>query len=203
MEKTRNEIVVRGRIIKETTTKNGTTIITVVTKSGSLDVFLRFVCKNVEVPAHTKRAHVVVTGHAIGYLHRNSEGKTEYEQYLVADDVQLENTMLQDAFGVQGKFFPTPSVSYYITGKLVAIFEDGDWYRYVVEMDSQDGSNRRSRVRMNMKKLDRHPELEKGDIVCAIATISSPKKVIDGKTRYFEDVIISDLAKVDDVADTL
>ncbi len=191
-----NEIVASGRIITIKERKNGDKIVTLITKNGR-DVFLRFVCSKGVLPELNDHAHVQITGHVISVAYRDDNKKFHQDQSFVADEIIPSPTLTEKKFGVKGKFFAYPECAAYLKGTVKKVLDEGEWVRLILHIDEERKDRKPATVRLSMKKLSRQPELKKGDTICAVCTVTTPKKMIDGKATYFEDLLISDLAKVE------
>ncbi len=189
MDNTSNRVEVSGRIISIKSNNNGSNYITILTRNGR-DAFLRFFCpKSVPVDGYKLRARVSVTGRVASTHRKDSRtGKWVTDQFFVADDIRNTPTLTETAFGVKGKFFPDMDAKIYIHGTIENIKDDSEWIRYIVKVDDK------TTVRLNMKRLDRQPNIKVGDEIYTVCSVSTPKKNLNGRDVYFEDIIISDIA---------
>lgn len=189
-----NEIETTGRIISESKQKNGTTVITVYSDNGK-GIYPKFVCRGNVLPEHGERARVKIKAHIEMHPVR-IQGEWVKRQQFYADEITLEDTMTQTKFGIKGKFFSKPHTILYLMGKVQYVKKDGEWYRYIIEVDTDRKDRNSSDIHVSMRKTDRHPDVKEGMRICCVCNLSTPKKEINEKVQYFEDIIISDIAIV-------
>lgn len=191
-----NKVIVSGRLITERERKGGGKIVTIVSKNGK-DVFLRFQVKSNDIiPPHKEHAHVKIVGHIESHTYRDTDKKFKQLQNFIADEITLSKTMTEEIFGVKGKFFDYPSCVAYIKGEIKKVTDEDQWVRIVLAVDPDDKQHNTS-IRLSMRKLERQPELKKGDKICVVCSINTPRKEVNGKEMYFEDLNISDIAKIE------
>ncbi len=188
-----NEIRVLGRLISLHANNDGSAIITVLTRNGK-DVFIRFYCAPGKLPELERHARICVIGHVNCFSRRTDAGYRNVQQF-VADKVYKDTTMTEKKYGVAGRFFAPFSCEIYIKGVVRSVTSSGnDWLAYNVEVDGDKDDMRPSVVKLNMKKVDRQPEINAGDVIYTVCSLSTPKKVLDGETVYFSNIVISDIA---------
>lgn len=192
-----NKIVASGRVVS-LNEKNGTCYITIASKNGR-DIYPKFVCSKDIVPELPTHARVKIEGHVESGTKKNKDNKQWLmSQKFIADKVSLDTTMTEEAFGIKGKFFAPPEVNIYLKGTIIGITDDTDWFRYTIKIEGSE--DKKTTVRVSMKKLDRHPDVKEGDNVCAICAVTTPKKQVNGRICYFEDILVSDLVKVQETS---
>lgn len=193
-----NVITATGRVVT-LRESNGNVILTLVTKNGN-DVYIRFRCTAEMVAQLQYHARVRVTGHIESYLRKAKDSSNRtIVQYFVADSVVPDTTLVEDAYGIKGKFFAPPSARLYLKGTMVSVIMDSkDWIRYILRVDcpNPNTGTRSATIRVSMKRADRQPEIKPGDTVCMACYLSSPVKEENGKKLYMEDLIVADIAKV-------
>ena len=184
-----NEFVITGRIINSRKRNNGSTTITVISRNGG-DIYVHIQCRKGMLPEFENRTHVKVEGHIETANHMDSNKNLQHTQTFVADNVILDQTMSEDRFGIRGKFYLPPSCTIYLKGRINKVLDSGNWIRYQIE----DGMG--NYIRSSMKKLDRQPEINPGDEVCIVGSLSTNRKEIKGRKATFEDIIVMDIGKV-------
>lgn len=188
-----NEIVVSGRAITTKETKNSEATITIVSKCGNNSSYIHFRCNKDIIPSYKHRAHVTVRGHVRSLRFKDGDRKRT-GQVFVADEINTSRTLTDEKFGIKGRFFDDPQSKAYIKGVVKRIVDDGDWLRVSVEVDRDINNRNASTVLMSMKKLDRQPKINIGDVLCVVAGIVTHKKTVEGKNIYFEDLVVQDFA---------
>lgn len=187
-----NEIEAVGRVISIKQRNDGNYTLTLVTQSGK-DAFLRFLCPDSVIPQIKERAHVRVHGYIKSYTYKDSESERfKTGQRFIATKIIEEPTLVESKFGIKGRFFPTPDCKVYLKGTVQAIRKDNEWYRIIIKV--KDGDVTFSNIQINMKEIDRQPTIKENDVICCVCGVSSPKKELEGRTVYFENIQVSDIA---------
>ena len=192
-----NKVIANGRLITKGERPNGDVYVTLLSRNGR-DLFMRFICTKDMVADIPLRAHVTITGFIRSYEYKDKkDGKTKFYQTFVADKVEQDMTLIEKEFGPQykGKFYAEPSCAIYLKGTVLNIRDEGTWIRYLISTEDHNRPGKNSIIRLSMRKLDRQPDIQKNDTVLAVCSASTTKKEINGKTEYFEDIIISDICK--------
>ena len=187
-----NEVVVRGRYVNLIPLKNGNFLMQVVSRNGQRDVFPTFLCK--EEPKIKRREHVLVKGYVVDRKSKNDNGKIVNTQQFVAEDIIPDKTITEETFGIKGAFFNPPSTSIKISGELAAVKVEEEWVRFTILTNGKKKTKNPASIRMSMKKRDRPQEYNVGDMLYAVGGISTTRKEVDGKTVYYEDIIVNDAA---------
>ena len=185
---TMNKVVINGRIVSIRAINGGKKIVTISSKNGR-DVYPRVECTAEMTDGLKEHARVTVEAHIVSPSIRDkATGKWNPSQYFVADSITPAKTLTEEYFGLKGKFFAPPDVNICLSGEVVGVIESGDWLRYIIKTDE------RTTIKTNMKKLDRQPDIKKGTKIYAVCSVSTPKKEVNGRTEYYEDILITDLA---------
>ena len=188
-----NRFELSCRIINMVKHDNGTGFIRGYIKNG-IDVYPGiFIPKKafVDLKYHS-RVHII--GH-INSRYITKNGKRRKVQQLIADKIEYEPTLTEKVFGEKGKFFEAQYIKIMLKGKIKDIIEENNWYRYKINVSDTE---REKILIVNMKKLERHPKVKVGDTVCMVCAYSTPKKVINEEDVVYEDIIVSDLAIVEE-----
>ncbi len=184
-----NQIKTTGRIISVKLRKDRRANIVVHTKSRK-DAYIKFICDPSLLDGIQIRSHVKITGHLSSYGGKDVEsGKYSTTQFFVVDEIKKAKTLTEDVYGIEGKFYEQPSSAVYIRGKVSYIKDDGEWIRYAVKVGGT-----KVMAFLNLKKLERMPDIKIGTEICTVCSVSTPVKNFDGKNVYYEDLIISDIA---------
>ena len=192
-DKVINEFTVTGRIIKKKEKENGDVRITVASRNGKDDIFPHILCPKGLLPKCDNRVHVKISGHITASTAVwGNEQKLQYTQTLIADNITVDQTISEEKFGVRGRFYPRPAFELCLKGTVHSAREENGWMRYQVELPSR-GDNK-TLIRLSMNKLERQPDLKKGDEIYAVCGLTTPKKIINGKSVTFEDLIVIDMA---------
>lgn len=190
-----NQVDAEGRIVSIRPRKDGiTSVMTIISKNGR-DIFPRFICPSKEISGYKIHDRVQIKGHIHTYP-LVVDKKYRMQQEFIADSIIPAETLSDQVFGVKGKFFAQMKCDVYVKGIVASVKTDGEWYRYTVEVPSDQKNGYADKIYMSMKKIDRHPVINKGDTICSICGVSTPVKTIDDKNKYFEDLIVSDIAIV-------
>ena len=194
----RNEFRVSGRVVAMTETNDGLFRITVAGKNGTKDVYPEVYCTADMIPECKEHAALEVTGYIKndGYI---KDGEQTYYPRLYAKQITIASALLFEEFGVQGRFREVKPCMAYLSGQIEEIVvdevkEDVVYYRYYIKTAAPNGD---TTVRIDWKKIDRHPELAVGDNVCAVCKISTPRKEIGTNIRNFLNLDVFDMDKMD------
>jgi hypothetical protein len=188
-----NKFVITGRLISSRKNEDGTGWITIYTKNG-IDIYAKIFCPKEIFKEMRNRSHVVATGYIKekwnASNHRNS-------QKFIAETLEYEKTITEEHFGEIGKFYKEPNIQIFVSGTVRSTMKKNGWYLYAVIPDG-DTKDKRTQLLIEMKELDRHPNVRVGDKICAVCSLSTPRKTLNDKTVYFENIIVSDLAVITD-----
>lgn len=192
----KNVVEYTGTLIKRRSLSDHLDKLTVVSKNGR-DTYVSFICSKDKITNEiysNQRLRVKIKAHLEGRKeYRN--GAPSYMQRCVVDEISATNTMLEDAFGVKGKFYTPPHGIAYIAGELTKIEKSDDWYRYTIKVVNPDDNGHFSSIKLSHRVIDRMPELEEGDNVCTVCLFSTPKNVVGEHVTSYENLIVSDIAK--------
>jgi hypothetical protein len=192
-DKITNLILATGRVVTRKDYPNGSCMLVVATKNGR-DMFPRFFCAKGIVPELAQHARVRIEARVVSDKRKDREtSKWVVVQRFEAYKVEPDTTLTEDAFGVKGKFFSPPAIDIYLRGKVIGIKEDSEWIRFTVQLPAE--GKRISTALISMKKIDRQPDIKKGNDIVAVCSVTTPKKERNGEVRYYEDIIVRDIAK--------
>ncbi len=186
-----NEIELTGRLVKERIRQDGTAVVTMFSRCGR-DVFLRFYCPAGTLPPHKQHAMLRIKGHM--RIRKSSDEDTGFVQGFVADEVSPQPTLAEERFGVRGRFFREPECRIYLKGEVRKVAESKGYLRIHMAVREGAEGGRMITVLVNMKRLERQPEIRPGDTICAVCAASTPEGEKNGERKYWEDVIVSDIA---------
>lgn len=190
-----NEIIYNGKIIERKNFKKDYIRLTVLSRNGD-NTYVSFLCephKIDKIPEGTQRVNIK------GHLESHSEkynGKYVLRQHYYVDEIEASKTILEDKFGIKGKYYEYPSSSVYIKGKVKALTKDGDWDRYTILTDETGESKSYSIVASRRNTGKKKSDISEGDDICCVCMIATPQKIINNKKVHYEDLLISDIAKV-------
>lgn len=185
----------KGRIVSIRDGRDAdTAIVTLIIKNDYRDVYPEIRCKKSMIPEH--KAHGVFE--IKGYISSEPSGRTGREvPRLYATSIVLADTLLGKVFGAKGRFWEPESCYFYISGEIKEIKEDtndsGTYIRYYIKT-TVPATGEETSLRVDWKKIDRHPEFKVGDRVCAACKINTPKKKIGSETRHFLNLDVFDMA---------
>lgn len=190
-----NEVVISGRVLSESTNKKGEKYFTLVSKNG-VDIFPRVMYDESLLPEYNEHARLRVKAHLETrdiYIARN---KKITKQILVADSIQKETTLVEEKFGIPGKFFPDPTCKIYLKGIVQSVKKENDWYRIVLSVSNPHDASKMYSIRISMREVDRQPDIHEGSLIYTVCKMTTPKKEVDGTARYYEDIMVNDIAVV-------
>lgn len=185
-----NIVEISCRLVSAKKFESGAGFITGYVKNGT-DVFPRIYCPKEVYKEFKKHSRIKVIGHISSRVVREN-GKFKRTQQIVADSLELEQTLTEDYFGIKGKFFKDFTVSILLKGKLKSINRASGWSKLVLNIPTKTNPN--NTVIVNMKDIDRPIQYSVGDTICAVCGLSTPQKVINEKNVIYEDIVVSDLA---------
>ena len=124
-----NSITAAGRLLNVSKSPDGSCVITLFVKENR-SVYPKFMCNLPGVEDIPEHKSITVKGHVEGDL---SDSAVEgVKQRFVADSVEFTPTMLEEHFGIKGKFCGPHFCKIFLTGSICKIIDDGKWMRYVV-----------------------------------------------------------------------
>lgn len=192
--KTINHVTAIGRLIGINAKENQTSII-LHSKNGR-DIYPRFIVPpTISLADISIRSKIVVEGH-IERTEKKYHDELIINQYFVADSIHEAKTLLETVLDEKGIFFEAPSVKIALCGEVITITDEEDWIRFSVKVDYDNDERKSTVVRVSMKKSDRLPVIERHDMVAMFCYLGTAKKVINGKTKYYEDIMCVDIAKL-------
>jgi len=186
----RNEITTVGRIISERRLNDKDVVVTLITKSPH-DVYPQFICKKSLLPLYKEHSYVEVTGYADSHYGTEASGKPLIQK-MYATSVRMAETVLCKEFGVKGRFWEQKPCMLYVSGIIKEIMEDDNYIRYIL-MTENPVTTEMVPIKIDWKKIDRHPEYGVGDKICAICKITTPKKRIGTEDRVFLNFNVFDM----------
>lgn len=193
---TMNKVTVSGRMI--TRNERGNNMQITVVSSNRVDVYIRFLIdpsmqdavKDIPI-----RAHVNVEGYIRSYRFKNQRtGKVEFYTALVASSIEQQKTLAEDAFGVPGRFYRHPECQALIAGEVGNVIDGEEWIRYLIRVPNQSRPEQMEAIQLSMRRIDRQPDIAKGDEIYAVCSISTPEKVLNGKKTTFLNFVVNDIA---------
>lgn len=188
-----NEVEITGRIVGKREKGKDTVSITLISYNGR-DTYPKFLCRKELLPEIAEQPHIKlhIKGHLESYNKKTPKGWIR-QQRIVADEVNREETLTEKKFGAKGRFYKRAECFVNIKGKIRSVIDDGDWYRYLIEVDNDHISRHPSVLKVSMKKIDRQPLVINGDTVCCVCTVATNKKGEKGHERFYEDIIVLDI----------
>ncbi len=192
----RNQIIATGRIT-QTTNKEGFQQVKLVTKQPGTDssMEVNMVCYS-KMPKWCKdNPFVMVKGHTESITFKADNSQQKIRQRYVIDEIEPLKTLTMEAFGIEGHYYASYEFRAYISGKLQAVKDEDKWIRYTlyIEEEGKLVTIKLSQFKPEGTKLT----YKANDDVCCVCTIStSTKKRKNGKETKYEDLIISDIAKL-------
>lgn len=187
-----NEVIATGKVVSITPGTHRSSV-RIVTKNGNIDTYPLFFCNAEQCSNLRVGDHVRVRGCVEVYFKKSASGEIQRRQCFVATKIEKALTMCEEKFGVKGKFWESPTNAIYISGELKSqSVRADDWMSLNLQVSESD----RDVVKINMKKLDRQPEINKGDVVCIRGGISTVNKSFGDKKMHFENIIVSDIGVI-------
>ena len=198
MTEPRNEYRIKGRIVTERPGPTpDTTIVTIIIKNEYRDIFPEVRCKKDMLPAHKEHSVLEIEGYIANDPKKQDISKCIPRLY--ASHIRLASPILEKEFGVKGRFWEPCSSMFYVTGTIAKINEDtrsGSTYlRYLISTIIP-GTDEKTLLRIDWKKIDRHPVFEIGDEICAVCKINTPQKKIGTEKRHFLNLDVFDMNKL-------
>lgn len=156
---------------------------------------VRFQCTNEAIQRFRLDDRVSATGHFINIRYNRSDGSEVTTQQAYLDTLRRSETRCEEAFGVRGKFSENPDPKIYVAGRVEDVTQERGWLKYLVAVPGKETGGPTT-ISLSMKVPDRMPNISAGDDACFVGTIFTAEKEVSGKMRWFEDLLIDDLAKV-------
>lgn len=194
----RNEIRIRGRVVTISDAHNGQKRITLIVKNEHRDVFPEVICAPEIIPECKEHAMLDIEGYVMNDgLVRDGE-KTYYPR-LYATSINVASTLLYEEFHIEGRFWSQKPCMAFISGEIDHIVSDEvkpgmEYMRYFIKTSSPEGE---TLIRLDWKKIDRHPELHEGDFICAACKINTPRKEIGTNLKNFLNIDVFDMNKIE------
>lgn len=190
-----NEVVINGRIDRIQEAKNNYYYVYVKTISCQKEIIVKVSYQSETPLPYRYRDRVVVKGALVNYRIKQPNGDYKIGQSIKAQSIKPEITYTEKRFGIPGKFLQSMSMKLYLAGTVIGYRHSNGWFQYCIEtIDPCSGFA--VTVHAELRDLDRHPYIRKGDfvyLVCGYNVTNRTNRV--PPTRY-EDVIISDIAVI-------
>ncbi|SEF90731.1 hypothetical protein [Lachnospira multipara] len=186
-----NKFLIKGKIISVRRLNDGRGFVTIFSKNG-VNIYPQVFC-SLEILEKIEnlpyRAHVCIEGYVNS---RKINGKRV--QQFVATAVDKDVTYTEEVFGVKGKFFKPSETYVYLSGEIVKMFDNDKYLNLVVKTRTEDGVN--SSILTSLKKPDRMPNIEIGNSINLVCSVSTPikKDEVNGTEQHFEDIVVLDFA---------
>lgn len=192
-----NEIVISGRIISKFVNKAGEKCFTLISKNGE-NIFPKIIYEESMLPDLGEHARVNVRGHMEIRDIYVGHNKKVFKQVIVADSIQKEKTLVEEKFGVPGKFFSMPSCVIYLKGIVQSVKKEDDWYRIILSVNNPHDKSVSYSIRISMREVDRQPDIKEGSLIYTVCKMTTPKKETSEGTKHYEDIMVNDIAVVND-----
>lgn len=183
----KNRFTATGRVIS-IRQRGKEKILTLIIKNKSQDIYPQIHCQNQPMDWIKDHEYVTVTGHAES---RISETTQASYPVLCADRIEKAIPEIEKEFHTGGRFVMPKQIYLYVSGIVQKIREDNGYVRYTVETSSPDGTA--EEIRIDWKKIERHPDYPIGSHVCAVCAISTPQKQIGTEKRIFLNFNVFDM----------
>lgn len=134
-----NHFRTTGRVAGHFTTKNGNSVVTIVTKSGR-DAFIKVLTNEKDIPKNGTR--VEAEGYVSRRTGKDNQGRLYHAQCFIADKFGPEKTAAEKEFGTEngGMFYDDPYFVYDIAGEVQHV-EGDDFKRVLVKTERPDGTS--------------------------------------------------------------
>lgn len=148
--------------------------------------------------------YVKVKGHIRSFRYYNDIRQRYVSvQYFVADEIEKDVPMLTQEFGIPGRHYSSSSFRAFVKGKVTHVLhvENSEWYKMRIETESMEEIDKRlSNIEVGYNASMRLPafDFQAGDYVAAWVSVRTREKVVDHKKVHFEDLIVEDLARLDE-----
>lgn len=186
-----NEFYCRGRIVGKGGFKERNPYLTIFIKGKIEPTYMKVYFESVDIQDFKMNQNVYITGFVkstvIPYLY---EGRKE--QYFLGEKIDLESTLLSEAFEIEniGFSYKKPFSRVFLSGSILSIKESNNW----VTLQVRD--YREQVITLQYSKHMRVSDnlLEINDFIFISAIVVSSRKIYDGITVDYEDLIVDDLA---------
>lgn len=194
-----NMVFARGRVVSLGRDSYGHPSLTLFIR-GSRDIepsYVRFAVNNLD-PSIRPEDYVYIRGHIEAYRYYNPVwDRNSYVQYLMADSVEVDEPILQFAYGQNGFAHLDPFVRLYLKGTVVSVRDSGEFWKIMTlrirnENDRYRDTTIRTQYSVRMRVND--VKCEPGDTVCMTATYYTITKERNGQNVEFANVIVNDMS---------
>ena len=190
-----NKVKCTGLLTRVEKTEDGREEITVKIKRPNIsDTIMHFISdKPLSVEKELGKT-VNVEGHIHGF-YLKVDNKAKIFQYMVVDSIEHALAEFDEIFHIKGHFYPRHEVKIYVEGTVTSVIESNQkWKSLLLTFDSEkDGSNV---AIIGFRKNERIPDyyyISKKDRIAARLSLRASDKVVKGKTKHFENLVVDDL----------
>ncbi len=182
---TTNKITATGRVVKIKEFKDYAEVVLLIDEERKF--FPNFRIEKSLVNTFSYRDMINISGHVETFSVKSNDKTVRYQRFI-ADEVKKAKTLIEEEFNIKGTFFANSHIDALFEGYIESILDEGDYLRIFL-------SNNDKPIKISAKKSNKLPEINSGDTVCCVCKITTRIKVFDNKTKYFEDILVSDIAK--------
>lgn len=195
----RNAFEVTGKVISFNHDHMGHDMMTVLVKKQT-PLFVRVIYDERMLSSDiVVGQHVHVKGYTKAFSYTDLAGKRTYMQFFSATSIEHRKTIMEDAFQLKGRFYENDDFKAYYAGTVVRAFETNDsWGQIILKVDGSYGGKKSNVIRMGYFKNGRLPEFDykPGDNICVYTSVWTPKKEVDGKTVFYENLTVEDVVRI-------
>lgn len=187
----KNMVIANGRIKKTSKREDGNSIITLVTKDGKIS-FPELIVNTQQLREVRKTGaqHVDIKAHIESISNISGEGTEELKNYIVTDTIKPESTMLEKVYGIRGSYYSDPKIKICLSGTVLSLEKKDRFIYYTIKNRSEHGE---ADILMTWNNED-PPETPIGSRVCAVCKVFTTQKHINGKFRFYQNIVVLDLA---------
>ncbi len=195
-----NQIVISGRLIRKIKTDKTLSLIILVNPGKTANfprvIFFGDNAKKYD-EKYSEGDYVRIVGNVQSSKRTADDGKVTFTQTIFGESVEDAKTYAESEFSGGKGYNIKDENEVSICGKVLSIFSPRDNFLSVVVGTNKN--NHFSSVKMSYFGRncgDILADVHSGDYISTVGKIETSKKEIDGKARYFENVVIRDIAKV-------
>ena len=198
-----NEVYCTGILLKKIEKKTGGCMLLVRSESTYLSnkgsrketITPFFYCsKEIPLPDELcEGAHISIHAHVYVYEWHEKGKKRIRNQYMRAETVSMEHTLLEEEFGIKGNTFPAPEFKIRLMGEVMKVLTmENGWENITVNTKKQEKD---LNIQICRKTDLNDVQIKPGDIICALCQIKTKQKIVnESETKRFEDLIVQDIS---------
>lgn len=193
-----NSIVLQGVVVHKYTTNKATIITLKIQGPSGISNAPKVVCFSenaLRASNYDLNDHITVTGN-IQSSKRVLNDKEFYTQAVFAESISETPRAMGEAFGLAGGTYLPPCNEFKLAGIVTSIVTPSSDVIRITLRTVKNGRTSIVQAFYHTKEVGKYmQQIRVNDYICGVGSLQTAKKIKDGETKYYENVVFTDLVK--------